>query len=87
MKNVYDYNDLTIDYDYVANDLFDLLEDASKIEIFINNVTVDEIEVNGRYIYTYPLKVKITETSCKKELLLDVKSMKMCFENVFKHLE
>jgi hypothetical protein len=49
MKNVYDYNDLTIDYDYKTNDA---LEDASTIEIFINSVTVDEveIEVTGRYI-------------------------------------
>lgn len=49
MKDVYDYNDLTIDYDYKTNDT---LEEASKIEIFINSVTVDEveIEVTGRYI-------------------------------------
>lgn len=49
IKNVYDYNDLTIDYDYRANDL---LEEASEIEIFINSVIVDgvEIEVTGRYI-------------------------------------
>lgn len=49
MKDVYDYNDLTIDYDYWANDA---LKDASKIEISINSVTVDEveIEVSGRYI-------------------------------------
>ncbi|MBI5681448.1 MAG: hypothetical protein HZC47_11190 [Methanobacterium sp.] len=49
IKEVYDYNDLTIDYEYRANDL---LDDASKIEIFINSVTVDEveIEVTGRYI-------------------------------------
>jgi len=49
MKDVYDYNDLTIDYDYRANDQ---LEEASKIEMFINSVTVDEaeIEVTGRYI-------------------------------------
>ncbi len=49
MKEVYDYDKLTIDYDYKADDT---LEDASKIEIFINSVTVDEIEieVNGRYL-------------------------------------
>jgi hypothetical protein len=49
IKNVYDYDDLVIDYDYKANDL---LEDASTIEVFINNVIVDgvEIEVTGRYI-------------------------------------
>ena len=49
IKEVYDYNDLTIDYDYKANDL---LEDASEIEMFINNIIVDgvEIEVTGRYI-------------------------------------
>ena len=49
MKEVYDYNDLTIDYDYRANDT---LKQASIIEIFINSVTVDEteIEVTGRYI-------------------------------------
>jgi hypothetical protein len=50
MKNVYDYKDITIDYDYMANDL---LEDASEIEIFINSITIDgiEIEVTGRYIF------------------------------------
>jgi hypothetical protein len=49
IKEVYNYDDLTIDYDYRANDL---LEDASLIEIFINRVMVDgvEIEVTGRYI-------------------------------------
>lgn len=49
VKEVYNYNDLVIDYDYRANDL---LEDASLIEMFINNVIVDgvEIEVTGRYI-------------------------------------
>jgi hypothetical protein len=49
IKEVYDYDDLTIDYDYMANDL---LEDAPLIEIFINSVIVDsvEIEVTGRYI-------------------------------------
>ena len=49
MKEVYDYNDLTIDYDYRANDT---LKKASKIEIFINSVTADniEIEITGRYI-------------------------------------
>ncbi|MGB9979122.1 hypothetical protein [Methanobacterium sp.] len=49
IKNVYDYDDLVIDYDYKANDL---LEDASTIEVFINSVIVDEveIEVTGRYI-------------------------------------
>ena len=49
IKEVYDYNDLVIDYDYKANDL---LEDASTIELFINSVVVDgvEIEVTGRYI-------------------------------------
>jgi hypothetical protein len=50
IKNIYDYDDLVIDYDYEANDL---LEDASTIELFINRVVVDgvEIEVTGRYIY------------------------------------
>ncbi|WP_414469600.1 hypothetical protein [Methanobacterium sp. ACI-7] len=49
IKEVYDCNDLTIDYDYRANDL---LGDASKIEMFINSLTADgmEIEVTGRYI-------------------------------------
>ena len=49
MKEVYDYNNLTIDYDYRANDT---LKDASKIELFINSVIIDEteIEVTGRYI-------------------------------------
>jgi hypothetical protein len=49
MKDVYNYNDLTIDYNYKANDI---LKDASKIEIYINSLTVDEteIEVSGRYI-------------------------------------
>jgi hypothetical protein len=49
IKEVYNYDDLTIDYDYRANDR---LEDASLIEIFINRVMVDgvEIEVTGRYI-------------------------------------
>ncbi len=49
MKEVYDYNNLTIDYDYRANDT---LKDASRIEMFINSVTADEteIEVTGRYI-------------------------------------
>jgi hypothetical protein len=49
IKEVYNYDDLTIDYDYRANDL---LEDAPLIEIFINSVMVDgiEIEVTGRYI-------------------------------------
>lgn len=49
IKDVYDYDDLVIDYDYRANDL---LEDAPIIEVFINSVVVDgvEIEVTGRYI-------------------------------------
>ncbi len=49
IKEVYNYDDLVIDYDYRANDL---LEDASTVEIFINSVIVDgvEIEVTGRYI-------------------------------------
>ena len=49
VKEVYNYDNLAIDYDYRANDL---LEDASLIEMFINNVIVDgvEIEVTGRYI-------------------------------------
>jgi hypothetical protein len=49
IKDVYDYNDLTIDYDYRANDI---LEDAPLIEIFINSIMIDgvEIEVTGRYI-------------------------------------
>ena len=49
IKNVYDYDDLAIDYDYKANDL---LEDASTIELFINSLIIDgvEIEVTGRYI-------------------------------------
>lgn len=49
IKEVYNYDDLVIDYDYRANDL---LKDASIIELFINSVMVDgvEIEVTGRYI-------------------------------------
>ncbi len=49
ITDVYSYNNLTINYDYRANDL---IEDASKIEIFINSVMVDdiEVEVTGRYI-------------------------------------
>ncbi|MGF7117825.1 hypothetical protein [Methanobacterium oryzae] len=49
LKDVYDYTDLTIDYDYRANDL---LEDATLIELFINSLEVDgeEIEINGRYL-------------------------------------
>jgi len=49
IKEVYNYDDLTIDYDYMANDI---LADAPLIEIFINSVMVDgvEIEVTGRYI-------------------------------------
>lgn len=49
MKNVYNYSELTIDYDYRTNDE---LEDASRVELFINSVNVDgiEIEVTGRYI-------------------------------------
>ena len=49
IKDVYDYDDLVIDYNYMANDI---LEDAPIIEIFINSVIVDgvEIEVTGRYI-------------------------------------
>lgn len=49
INDVYNYNDLTIDYDYRANDL---LEDATMIELFINSLEVDgkEIEVNGRYL-------------------------------------
>ncbi|MGB9937660.1 MAG: hypothetical protein ACPK7O_08045 [Methanobacterium sp.] len=49
LQDVYDYNDLTINYDYRANDL---LNDASKIEIFINDLAADglEIDITGRYI-------------------------------------
>ncbi len=49
IKEVYNYDDLIIDYDYRANDL---LENAPLVEIFINKVVVDgtEIEVTGRYI-------------------------------------
>jgi hypothetical protein len=49
IKDVYNYNDLTIDYDYRANDI---LEDATLIELFINSLEADgkEIEVNGRYL-------------------------------------
>lgn len=49
IKGVYNYDNIVIDYDYMANDL---LEDAPLIEIFINSVVVDgtEIEVTGRYI-------------------------------------
>lgn len=49
IKDVYDYNNLTMDYDYRANDL---LEDAPLIELFINSIMVDgtEIEVTGKYI-------------------------------------
>jgi hypothetical protein len=78
MKNVYDYNDLTIDYDYRSNDL---LEDASKIEIFINSITVDEveIEVTGRYIsFEGPDDRSFWQkrTSFRRKM----------HENVFKHL-
>lgn len=49
IKEVYDYDNITIGYDYRANDL---LEDAPLVELFINSVVVDgvEIEVTGRYI-------------------------------------
>jgi len=49
IRDVYNYNNLTINYDYRTNDL---IEDASKVEIFINSIKVDEIEVEvtGRYI-------------------------------------
>lgn len=79
MKNVYDYNDLTIDYDYTANDL---LEDASKIEVFINRVTVDEveIEVNGRYI---SFEGQDNRSFLQKRTAFRRK----VHENVFKHLE
>jgi hypothetical protein len=49
IKGVYNYDNIVIDYDYMASDF---LEDAPLIEIFINSVVVDgtEIEVTGRYI-------------------------------------
>ena len=78
MKNVYDYNDLTIDYDYMANDL---LEDASNIEIFINSVKVDEveIEVTGRYIY---FEGEDNRSFWQKR----TNFRRKIHENVFKHL-
>ena len=78
MKNVYDYNDITIDYDYRANDL---LEDASKIEIFINSITIDgvEIEVTGRYIF---LEGEDNRSFWQKKTSFRRK----IHENVFKHL-
>jgi hypothetical protein len=78
MKNVYDYKDLTIDYDYIANDL---LEDASKIEIFINSITIDEIEieVTGRYI---SFESQDNRSFWQKKTSFRRK----VHENVFKHL-
>ena len=78
IKNVYDYNDLTIDYDYRANDQ---LEDASKIEIFINSITVDEIEIEitGRYLSFEGLDNRSfmqKRTGFRRKI----------HENVFKHL-
>lgn len=78
IKEVYNYNDLTIDYEYRANDL---LDDASKIEIFINSVTVDEveIEVTGRYISF--------EGEDRRSLWKKTTSFRRKVqENVFKHL-
>jgi hypothetical protein len=79
MKNVYNYKDLTIDYDYMANDR---LEDASKIEVFINSVTVDEIEieVSGRYI---SFEGQDNRSFLQKKTAFRRK----VHENVFKHLE
>jgi len=78
VKNVCNYNDLTIDYDYRANDL---LEDASKIEIFINSVSVDEveIEVNGRYI-------SFEGEDSRSFLQKRTAFRRKVHENVFKHL-
>lgn len=78
LKNVYDYSDMTIDYDYRANDS---LEDASLIEIFINSVTVDEVEVEvtGRYISFEGLDNRSfwqKRTSFRRKI----------DENIFKHL-
>jgi len=49
MREVYNYKNLTINYDYRANDL---IEDAPKVEMYINSIEVDgiEIEITGRYI-------------------------------------
>ncbi|MGZ7134376.1 MAG: hypothetical protein ACXVHY_00725 [Methanobacterium sp.] len=78
MKDVYDYNDLTIDYNYRANDI---LKDASMIEFFINSVTVDEteIEVSGRYIF---FEGQDNRGTWKKITAFRRK----IDENVFKHL-
>ncbi|MGZ7160027.1 MAG: hypothetical protein ACXVHR_06100 [Methanobacterium sp.] len=78
MKDVYDYNDLTIDYNYRANDI---LKDASMIKFFINSVTVDEteIEVSGRYIF---FEGQDNRGTWKKITAFRRK----IDENVFKHL-
>ncbi|MEN4018293.1 MAG: hypothetical protein PQ975_05120 [Methanobacterium sp.] len=78
MKNVYNFNDITIDYDYMANDR---LEDASKIEIFINSVVVDgvKIEVTGRYIF---FEGEDNRSFLQKRTAFRRK----VHENVFKHL-
>ncbi len=49
MMDVYKYNNLTINYDYRTNDL---LEIASRVEMYINSINVDgmEVDVTGRYI-------------------------------------
>lgn len=49
MEDVYNYDKITINYDFRANDF---LEDASKIEMYINSIQVDgiEVDVTGRYI-------------------------------------
>lgn len=78
MKNVYDYNGITMDYDYRANDL---LENASKIEVFINSITVDEVEVEvtGRYI---SFEGEDNRSFLQKRTAFRRK----VHENVFKHL-
>ena len=49
LKEVYDFNKLTIDYTYRANDR---LKDASEIVVEINDVKADEVDVEiaGRFI-------------------------------------
>jgi len=49
LNGVCTYDNLTINYDYRANDL---LEDAPRVEMFFNSVNVDgiEVDVTGRYI-------------------------------------
>ena len=78
MKEVYNYNDLTIDYDYRSNDT---LKEASEIEMYINSINVDEmeIEVTGRYI----LFEGADDRSWWKKRTAFRRKVQ---ENVFKHL-